>query len=127
MLGGDVARDGAGLGQGEVVVLLQSPKSYQRRVEEESHRVEDQGMGREKDEGETHQVRNLSKRLLREELRSFMLALAEIDGFELEGDLLLMENNRDALGAGRDGGGDECVDHGCSWWFGLCWVRERER
>ena len=59
----------------------------------------------------THDVRNLAEWLVLEVLRRFRLALEQIDHDELEGDFLLVQDHRDALGAGRLGPTVELEDH----------------
>ena len=59
----------------------------------------------------TYDVRHQAKRLLLQELGRFLLAFGKIDGHECERDVLLLEHNSDALGAGGNGRAVESQDH----------------
>lgn len=61
----------------------------------------------------THEVRCLTKRLLREELIRLVLAGVKIDRNELEGNLFLVEVQSRALRHGGFGNAVKCVHHVC--------------
>lgn len=63
------------------------------------------------DWGTHDNIRHLPKRLMRKELRLLMFPPHNVDGDELEGDLLLDEGDGDALGACGLFGAVEFEDH----------------
>jgi len=59
----------------------------------------------------TYEVRDLTKRLFLEVRRCFVFALSEVHRHELEWNLLLAQDRRDASSAGREGVSEEPEDH----------------
>lgn len=87
----DVAGDGATLIKDKAVVVL-------HQSEFRSAHVIDCGS-----EAGAHDVRNHSERLLLEVCGRFMFLGSEVNANQFEGNLLLVQNSRNATSAGRDG------------------------
>lgn len=75
-----------------------------------------------KENRNSYEVGDLAEWLFCDEFGSLVLALRKIDGDELEGDLLLLEDGRNTLGAGGLRVAVEGQDH-----FGCCFLGDVKR